>query len=342
MIELCKGDFLFKYSIIIPVYNAQAYIERSVNSIISQTYQDFEIILVNDGSTDNSSEICHALKDNFPDRIVVIDSENSGTSDARNKGLSVATGDYIGFLDNDDFWTKNDLLENLDLRLSKSNADTIIFLCQIYDDETGKVVPKKIPLKSEELDGKPFFKRAELLLEKSVIESAVWVRFTKREIVFGEPALLFPSKMRNEDTDWTANLLLKISSVDYYDCIAYAYRKGTSYSQTSRGIKRSHLLDLMKIIRLDADKAKNAGKQNQRIVNKFLSYPFLVLLGQLSVFAEIDEFKDFLKEYSYLLRDPKFFYMKPLYFIIRVFGVSAAVKIAGIPYKRRYPGIKHD
>ena len=90
-----------KISVIVPIYNAEAYLNRCLDSIINQTYSDLEIILINDGSTDNSLDICleYASKDK---RIVVYNQTNKGISKARNKGIELATGDYIGFVDSDD------------------------------------------------------------------------------------------------------------------------------------------------------------------------------------------------------------------------------------------------
>ena len=89
-------------SVIVPVYNVEEYVEKCVLSIINQTYKNLEIILVDDGSTDNSGKICDeiAIKDN---RIKVIHKKNGGLSDARNVGIDIAKGDYLGFVDSDDY-----------------------------------------------------------------------------------------------------------------------------------------------------------------------------------------------------------------------------------------------
>ena len=91
-----------KISVIVPVYNVEKYLKRCLNSLVNQTYTNIEIICVNDGSKDNSLNILneYAQKDN---RIVVISQENQGQGIARNKGLEIAKGDYIGFIDPDDF-----------------------------------------------------------------------------------------------------------------------------------------------------------------------------------------------------------------------------------------------
>ena len=95
-----------KISVIVPVYNVEKFIKRCLDSIINQTMRDLEIILVNDGSTDNSGKICdeYAQLDN---RITVIHKENGGLSSARNTGLDVATGEWIAFVDSDDYIEKN-------------------------------------------------------------------------------------------------------------------------------------------------------------------------------------------------------------------------------------------
>lgn len=108
-------------SVIVPIYNVEAYLKRAVDSIIDQTYSGLEIILVDDGSPDNCGKICddYAKKDN---RIKVIHKENGGLSDARNAGLDAATGDYIAFVDSDDYIAE-DFVETLLLELEKHDAD---------------------------------------------------------------------------------------------------------------------------------------------------------------------------------------------------------------------------
>lgn len=115
-------------SIIIPVYNAQLYLEKCIDSVIDQTFRDVEIILVNDGSTDRSLEICqeYQKKDN---RILVIDQENAGQGTARNKGISIARGEYIMFVDSDD-WVDEGIVEKLMDSLTENNAD--ISVCNLY------------------------------------------------------------------------------------------------------------------------------------------------------------------------------------------------------------------
>ena len=110
-----------KISVIVPIYNVEPYLHRCVDSLLLQTYQDFELILIDDGSTDNCGMICdeYAALD---DRIRVIHKLNGGLSDARNVGLEIATGEYIAFVDSDD-WVARDYLECLFVTLCETGAD---------------------------------------------------------------------------------------------------------------------------------------------------------------------------------------------------------------------------
>ncbi len=99
-----------KISVIVPVYNSEAYLENCLNSIIQQTYQNLEIILVNDGSTDGSAAICQRYKIQDP-RVKVYHKPNGGVGSSRNRALEAVTGDYILFVDNDD-WLELDHIES--------------------------------------------------------------------------------------------------------------------------------------------------------------------------------------------------------------------------------------
>lgn len=123
-----------KLSIIVPVYNVEPYLRRCIDSILAQTFTDFELILVDDGSPDNCPAICdeYAEKDS---RIVVIHKQNGGLSDARNAGLDIARGEYIGFVDSDDF-IHPQMYECLINAQAKSNAD-IVICNSIFVDEEG-------------------------------------------------------------------------------------------------------------------------------------------------------------------------------------------------------------
>lgn len=121
-------------SIIVPVYKVEPYLRKCVDSILAQTFTDFEVILVDDGSPDNSGKICdeYASKDS---RVRVIHKKNGGLSSARNAGIDVARGKYLGFVDSDDYIEK-DMYELLYDNIVKEQAD--LSICGIYDVYEGK------------------------------------------------------------------------------------------------------------------------------------------------------------------------------------------------------------
>ena len=110
-----------KISVIVPIYNTSLYLEECINSIVNQTYTNIEIILINDGSTDRSLEICHKLS-KCDKRIKVLDKEHTGIADSRNVGLNNASGEFISFIDSDDY-ISNDMYENMIRYMEKYDLD---------------------------------------------------------------------------------------------------------------------------------------------------------------------------------------------------------------------------
>ncbi|MGL5583222.1 MAG: glycosyltransferase family 2 protein [Cetobacterium sp.] len=127
-----------KISIIVPIYNAENYLEKCIDSILNQTFKDFELILVNDGSLDNSGKICdeYAQKDK---RIVVIHKTNGGLSSARNIGLDIAKGEYIGFVDSDD-WIEPEMYEVLYNSCIQNKSDVSVI--GINTCQNGEIIKK--------------------------------------------------------------------------------------------------------------------------------------------------------------------------------------------------------
>ena len=121
---------MIKVSVIVPVYNVEKYIDKCLNSLVKQTLKDIEIIVVNDGSPDNSQKIIDKYVDKYPDKIKSYIKENGGQGSARNLGLEYASGEYISFIDSDD-WLDLDALEEMYLLAKKEKSDVVI--CDMID-----------------------------------------------------------------------------------------------------------------------------------------------------------------------------------------------------------------
>lgn len=170
-----------KVSVILPVYNGEKYIKDAIESVLRQTYQDYELIVVDDGSTDSSSEIAQQY-----DCIVCLNEENQGVSTARNKGVSVSSGEYISFIDADDIWDKDKLL--IQVRYMDDNP------------EIGYTITKHKLVLSEGMFTKPAWVREEHLQSEmaAYIPSALIVR----KYVFQYVGGFDENRILGEDSDW--------------------------------------------------------------------------------------------------------------------------------------------
>ena len=133
-----------RFSVIVPIYKVEKYLYECIDSVINQTFRNIEIILVDDGSPDGCPQICdaYAQKDN---RITVIHKQNGGLSSARNAGLQAAKGDYVIFLDSDDYYCRNDFLEIIDRKLGDKEVEALFFQRRRFVDTTKELLSLPTP-----------------------------------------------------------------------------------------------------------------------------------------------------------------------------------------------------
>ena len=127
-------------SVVIPNYNYGAYIEEALISVFNQTFQDFEVIVVDDGSNDNSRELLRSLETKYEGRLKVIFQKNSGPSVARNKGIEMSKGNYIAFLDADDFWVSERLSKTVNFLINYPNYAMVYAKSIFFENATGKLL----------------------------------------------------------------------------------------------------------------------------------------------------------------------------------------------------------
>ena len=184
-----------KISVIVPAYNSESTIERCLKSLIKQTYNNMEIIVINDGSTDKTDEIIRRIvAENF-DKIKYISRENKGIGFTRNEGLKNATGDLIGFTDSDDF-VEPDMFEKMFLKMTESNADIVICNYNVCNLNSKNKVDIKLP-NIVSFDDYP------QIINK--IDFAPWNKLYKKEL-FND--VFFPENLKYEDL----NTIIKVFS----------------------------------------------------------------------------------------------------------------------------------
>ncbi|WP_434798705.1 glycosyltransferase family 2 protein [Terrisporobacter vanillatitrophus] len=214
-----------KISIIVPVYKVEKYIYKCIDSILAQTFKDFELILVNDGSPDRCGDICeeYARKD---DRIVVIHKDNGGQASARNKGIDIARGYYIGFVDSDD-WIEPDMYEILYNICNNHNCEIANCSSVIHFKNRKQVNgghPLTIHTKEEAM---------KTMLEGKLYDEVVWTKLIKRDLVKG---VRFSQGIMYEDTDFTYKVIDKAKAVGCVGEAKYNYIKRDD-STMDRAIK---------------------------------------------------------------------------------------------------------
>lgn len=202
-----------KVSVIVPIYNVEKYLEKCINSLLSQTLEDIQIILVNDGSKDNSGNIAKEYEKNNKDRVIYVEKENGGLSDARNYGLKYATSDFIAFLDSDDYIEKN-AYEEMYNKAIEENADYVE--CDFIWEFPNKIrVDKQYPYKNKK----------EML---SFVRVVAWNKLIKRQLIT-DNNLEFPKGLRYEDIEFTYKLIPFVNKFAYVDkpFIHYVQREGS-------------------------------------------------------------------------------------------------------------------
>lgn len=214
-----------KFSLIIPVYNVEAYVERCLMSIKNQTYQNYEVIIVNDGSTDQSKNVIKkCIKEEK--KFQYYEKENGGLSDARNYGVQYVTGDYILFIDSDDYIEK-ELLQKLNDCIEKYNFDIVRFEAQLVDDDgTLLSIPKKANLISQKK-----FEALTFIFSAELIEPA-WLYAYKTEFWLHNRFEYAKGKI-HEDYGLTPIILDKAKSIGWLNYIGYNYvqRKNSIMNQ---------------------------------------------------------------------------------------------------------------
>ena len=165
------------FSIIVPIYNVERYLEQCIESVLAQDYQNYELILVDDGSPDNSIDICVKFAKQYPN-IIFIRKINGGLSDARNAGIKLARGKYLMFLDSDDYWDGTTILSDLQKIITENNPDVIFnYLKSVYPD---KIVNHYI--KRDKLTGS-FQEDFQDLYQDGIYLGFAWTKVIKKEII---------------------------------------------------------------------------------------------------------------------------------------------------------------
>ena len=247
-----------KLSIIVPIYNVAPYLRKCVDSLLMQDISDYEIILVDDGSTDDSGAIADeivkeamgngqwAINESNRPTLRVIHQANAGLSAARNTGIAAAQGEYVCFVDSDDYW-QEDVLGELMVQVEREHLDVLRFKYQNVNEKYEVFNPYKVDLYRNDNYAKSVTDGITFLNQRLGTACYAVMYIIRRELLSD---CLFTLGIYFEDTDWTPRMLLKAKRIASTDRIVYNYliRKGSITQAVSRGKQQKVLDDKVRLI----------------------------------------------------------------------------------------------
>ena len=226
-----------KVSVIVPVYNVEKYLEKCLNSLVNQTINDIEIIVVNDESPDNSQRIIDDFETRYPDKVKKIVKKNGGQGSARNEGLKVATGEYIGYVDSDDY-VSNDMFEKMYNAAKKDDSDIVIAGFYVVS-ESGNVLNQEV-FKCEK-NVTTIEETKEVLFDKTAIWNKIY-----RASLLKNSNVEFVSKKWYEDFDFTINTLILAKRFSIIEEPLYYYLLRQNSTMNNSNVEKNlDILDAM-------------------------------------------------------------------------------------------------
>lgn len=283
-------------SVIIPVYNVKEYLKKSVESVLKQTYRNLEIILVDDGSTDGSADMCDAYAQR-DERVIVIHKENQGAASARNAGLDIAKGKYIGFVDSDDYADKT-MFEELYSLLKETAAD--ISCCinkRIYREKWDNEPSEENVV----LEGRDILTSFVDPAYRPHILKAVWDKLYAREII-GNIRFRIG---QHEDGDFNTKVLCKTGRVAFCGKVLYYYLDERPGSVTNTGISERIFTDRLPVLSEQINDLRNVGREDLASRQEVMYYTE-ILSYYWKIYNSLHEMrKDYLERIMQMIKEKK-------------------------------------
>lgn len=320
------------FSIIIPVYNVEKYLNKCVDSVLNQTFTDFEVILVDDGSPDNCPAICdsYAEKDK---RVRVIHKQNGGASSARNIGLDRHNGRYIIFMDADDYWDDSEALKQLYTK-SQEKYDIIMFGCTICNITNNKKKISRNGYNIELLENSSKDEVIHYLLSKKMIPGGPVIFAFLGDIV-KQHHIRFKEGIAAEDYDFIISLLFNCNKFSAINNPFYIYRKGRKNSVTSSSFGK--ILDgtVFTIDKWYRESQKIDNSQIKKDLLNYLAFIFstaLVILGKMNKNSR-KKYLEILNKYKLILNYAYWKKTKIIKLSVFILGISKTVELIKICLK---------
>lgn len=294
-----------KVSVIIPVYNTEQYLRHCLDSVIKQTFKDIEIIVINDCSTDNSLQIIEQYKQKDNRFVVVNLSKNEGQGKARNIGLETAKGEYVVFVDSDD-WIIPEYVEILHSEITKNDLDMVSASAYLYDDLTKKIIDRKRKEASASFLNKIKIERL-LVLDKDGFVVPVWTKIYKKQFLV-DNKICFRLDNYHEDNLFVFETIIKTKKIKFIDDRIYFYRsnrENSSMCEINRKFTYFQLFDELKKTLIKADKYEQYKKVYFQYISiitatrlEYLDLKFSDLCQYFNKFRKLYYTKEFIENFT--------------------------------------------
>lgn len=308
-----------KFSIILPVYNVEKYLRPCVDSILSQSFKDYEIILVDDGSKDSSGKICDEYSSKYA-FVNTIHKSNGGLSDARNVGLRQAKGEYVFFIDSDDYLIDENVLQRISQKL-KYNPDVVAFKSIKWFETNGELSHTTTDLSVSD-DRLAACEKYIELIDKDSYSNSAWSKVIKRALLV-DNNIEFEKGLLGEDNDWYYKVIGVLSSVELIDEPLYVYRqRAGSITKTYKNKNLEHLLWIIEKWTNYINDGEMTG--NKKVIRNSLAKQYCHAIIGYSSLENPKEYYPQLKKYCYLLRysaNPRVKVFRKMYKLIGLRGI---------------------
>lgn len=321
------------FSVIIPVYNIENYIEECVNSVLTQTYDDYEIIIVDDGSKDSSSLICDRIAEK-DSRIRVIHKTNGGLSSARNAGIESSIGKYLIFIDGDDVLCDNKCFQIIYNKLQIEYYDVVSYNRETVSAKTGEIFPC-MDRRLEESNNLDFKKMIINLISNDIFYGSAWVLCTNRNFIVNNN-LFFQEGVTTEDFDWIMRIINSYPKIYNLENVFYRYRSDRVGSIT-RSVNFKRQIEYINFI----DKYityEYMDFEMRDILLNYVAYQYVIYCAWNRLIADKKERKILInkeKKYRFLLKYDLMPQTKITNKVSKIIGFTLTNKLLGIKLKRK-------
>ena len=309
-----------KVSVIVPVYNVEKYLPKCLDTLVNQTLKDIEIIVVNDGATDNSEAVIDSFVYKYP-QIISLKKPNGGLSDARNIGIAQAMGEYIIFLDSDDYWNDTLFLKKIDDIVGADEPDLVVFGYKKVLEE--RDISFHVPRSKS--------KNIENLVLAGEFNICAWDKVVKRELIISNN-ISFRINVYSEDMEWCSLIYKYANTVAVLSETPYSYRQRSG--SITKKISEKNIVDVMEnfdeCLKIKAEMSNEKSEVFDFYLSKNISM-FMIALSQLEIQIQM-KYYPFVKQNIDFLKKKSRKREMLIYIVVKLLGIKTTERLLSCAY----------